>query len=69
MNQIEEYLKRNKTATLLIYLDGYFVARLYDNDRGNHIASGYGKTIAEATEQLAKKAEKEEPCKSSAQAK
>jgi hypothetical protein len=71
MRRVEEYLQRNKNATLLVYVDEklHFVARLYDNDRGNHIASGYGTTLHEAFEQLATKAEKEEPCKSSAQAK
>jgi hypothetical protein len=74
MKELEAWLKKHLTATLVIFVDGRndFIAALYDNDRGNHIATGSGETLELAAYRLYNRIEppkKGEPCKSLAQTK
>jgi len=74
MKELEVWLKKHPTATLVVYVDGrfQFITALYDNNRGNHVASGTGATLELAAYHLYNRIEppkKGEDCKSSAQAK
>jgi hypothetical protein len=65
MNNLERLLKLNPKLTLQVYADSevMFVAGLYHADKGNHVASGYGRTLSIALDAVSDKAIKGGACK------